>query len=137
MSSQHLAHFGEVFQRRRLELGLTQEAVQAASGPSPRRQAQIERGKGPAPSVWTLAKIDKALQWVPGSAERVLSGGRPEPAAARPVAEVDLDRLEQALERAGILSVRARGGENRSADGSAIAALIDALESLARERERD
>ncbi|NLE82186.1 MAG: helix-turn-helix transcriptional regulator [Rhodococcus sp.] len=73
------AGFGQFVYKRRRLLNLTQDEVSAAGGPSDAAQTRAENGTGPAPSIETLRKLDKALRWVPGSAARALEGGVPTP----------------------------------------------------------
>jgi hypothetical protein len=67
----------EFVRERRVELGLTQEDVRAAGGPSTATMRLIEgalqRGYQPA----TLRDLEKVLQWERGSAARILGGGSP------------------------------------------------------------
>lgn len=46
-------------------------------GPSNSTLTAIEAARGPAPSRSTLRKLDRGMNWSPGSARRVLLGGRP------------------------------------------------------------
>ncbi|EOM75952.1 hypothetical protein Rrhod_2706 [Rhodococcus rhodnii LMG 5362] len=71
--------FGDYVHRRRRALGLTQDEVTAAGGPSDAAQTRAENGTGPAPSAETLRKLDLGLRWEPGSAARTLAGGEPTP----------------------------------------------------------
>jgi len=71
--------FGELVAHRRAELGLAQNALQQAGGPSGVTVRDIEAGRVVKPSRITLAKLDRALRWKAGSAIRSLSGGDPTP----------------------------------------------------------
>lgn len=131
-----LKRFGMTVRGRRLALGLTQDQVTAAGGPSDKRQTKIENGTPPAPSVTTLAKLDKALRWEPGSAAAALNGGTPTPLEGRTLTTEDVERrvaLALALERAGVTDLAARGA-TREANGilndEVIDSLIDLLNSL-------
>lgn len=68
VSHQTLAKF---VLRRRADLDMSQDDVQAADGPSKPTLTKIESGRGPI-SRTTLKKLDKALEWVPGSARAAL-----------------------------------------------------------------
>lgn len=60
----------------------TVEAFAEATGLSPRTIRLIETGAHTGrPRESTLARIELALGWQAGSAERVVEGGRPRPAA--------------------------------------------------------
>lgn len=138
MDEAKLERFGTLVRQRRLELGLTQDQVAAAGGPSDKRQTQIEKGASPAPSITTQAKVDTGLQWKPGSAAATLRGGTPtnleddEPA----ITEEDVDRavnLALALERTGVTQVGTRGAHrnaNRGLSNEVIDQLIELLNSL-------
>lgn len=137
MDEAKLERFGTLVRQRRLDLGLTQDQVAAAGGPSDKKQTQIENGASPAPSITTQAKVDKGLQWKPGSAASALRGGVPAKLEDEPaITYEDIDRavaLAQALERTGVTQVGARGA-HRNANGrlsdEVIDQLIDLLNSL-------
>lgn len=85
--------FGHLVRSRREELGLTQDDVTAAGGPSDTTQTRVENAEGPPPNVTTRNKLDRPLRWQPGSAARVWAGGDPIPldttlSRAVPTAEV-------------------------------------------------
>ncbi|MEZ0366765.1 hypothetical protein ACAG26_24130 [Mycobacterium sp. pUA109] len=75
---------GQIVRLRRVELHLSQKAVQDLGGPSDVVQSRIENddASAPRPRGSTLNKLDGPLQWEPGSAIAVLNGG--EPTAIRP-----------------------------------------------------
>lgn len=79
MKASNRVRFGRIVRERRLKLGLTQDDVFVAGGPSDTTQTRVERGGGPEPSVSTLNKFDAALRWEPGSAARTWRGGHPTP----------------------------------------------------------
>ena len=58
---------------------MSQRDVRLAGGPSDLTLRKIERGATTRPDYVTLAKIDDALRWVPGSAGRAFEGGDPTP----------------------------------------------------------
>lgn len=70
---------GQEVLQYRLRRGWSQAAVNKRGGPSDTLQTKIESGKWrPTRGVDdTLRKIDTGLEWVPGSASRVLAGGEP------------------------------------------------------------
>ncbi len=100
-----LLALAEAVKARRAELGLTHEDVLAADGPSGVTLTKIESAKGSPPRALTLKRLDTALQWEPGSAARVLSGGTPLPVRMTPPAlsgeELDdtVKRFADAAER--------------------------------------
>jgi len=65
-----------VLARRRAK-DLTQMDVWKLGGPSNSTLTAIEAARGPAPSRSTLRKLDRGMNWSPGSARRVLLGGNP------------------------------------------------------------
>ncbi|MBR7194638.1 helix-turn-helix domain-containing protein [Gordonia sp. SCSIO 19800] len=73
------SRFGRLVQRRRQELGMSQSDVRLAGGPSDLTLRKIERGTTTRPDYVTLAKLDNALRWTPGSAGRAFEGGDPTP----------------------------------------------------------
>ncbi|MDG3012185.1 helix-turn-helix transcriptional regulator [Rhodococcus sp. D2-41] len=102
-----MARLGQVIQQRRdNELGLTQEEVREAGGPSIATLSALENGVGKPPSRATLRKLDAALQWSPGSAERVWRGGTPDALTpAVPLTELDRTHAKyRALAQAGSVS---------------------------------
>lgn len=136
MEKASLERLGRTVRERRLALGLTQDQVTEAGGPSDKRQTKIENATPPAPSITTLAKLDVALRWNPGSAAAVLNGGTPIPSEARTLTEEDLERrvaLALALERVGVTNAAARGtprGGGGILNDDVIDSLIDLLNSL-------
>lgn len=82
--------FGEIVYARRRELGMTQQDVAAAGGPSYATLYKIERTDEPI-GLGTFKKLDTALGWLPGSAARAYGKGVapapaiPESAPAQPV----------------------------------------------------
>lgn len=92
-SSPDLANLAEWVTRRRRELDLTQLEVWNRGGPSNSTLTAIEAGRSPAPSRSTLKKLDRALQWVDGSAKACLSGGKPTPVVS------DLERVRMRIDQ--------------------------------------
>lgn len=60
--------------RRRAQLALSQLEVQAAGGPSNTTQTNIENAVIKTLTPNTAKKIDRGLQWLPGSALRIWRG---------------------------------------------------------------
>lgn len=58
---------------------MSQADVRLAGGPSDLTLRKIERGVTSRPDYVTLAKLDDALRWIPGSAGRAFEGGDPAP----------------------------------------------------------
>lgn len=59
---------------RREQLGLTQDEVYAAGGPSNTKISQIEQGKAEVVSASTLRKLDVGLRWAAGTARGIVGG---------------------------------------------------------------
>ncbi|WP_280470956.1 helix-turn-helix domain-containing protein [Nocardia cyriacigeorgica] len=72
---ERIARLGAAVKRRRDELGLTQQEVAQAGGPSDTTQGGIEMGTARGVSPSTLRKLDSALRWRAGSARAVMEGG--------------------------------------------------------------
>lgn len=70
-----MAKLGQAVKARRAELGLTQQDVAQAGGPSDTTQTGIENGTATAVSTATLRKLDFALGWASGSARHILENG--------------------------------------------------------------
>ena len=74
----------EFARERRVELGMTQEDVRGAGGPSTATvrliEGALQQGYQPA----TLRDLEKALQWERGSVARILAGGNPAPVQSLP-----------------------------------------------------
>lgn len=68
----------EAVAKRRRELGLSQDAIRQAGGPSDVVIARIENDEEPHPRDDTINKLDGPLRWEPGSAQQVLAGGDPD-----------------------------------------------------------
>jgi hypothetical protein len=69
---------------RRAELRLSQTDVLDAGGPAVGTQQAIEEAREQRFQASTLNKIDVGMQWVAGSAQAVLRGGRAPPYSSRP-----------------------------------------------------
>lgn len=65
---------GHAVRQRRQELGLTQEGLSDAGGPSDVTIRKIERGDLRRLKSQTLSDLDHALQWSGGEAEHILRG---------------------------------------------------------------
>lgn len=72
-------HAGRCIADRRAELGLTQEQVQEAGGPSPASQRLIEGGKRESIQAASAGGYERALGWESGSLRAILAGGAPTP----------------------------------------------------------
>ena len=62
---------------RRDELGLTQEDVRAAGGPSTATMRLIEGALQEAYQLAIITRLERVLEWERGSARRILDGGEP------------------------------------------------------------
>jgi hypothetical protein len=71
----------ECARERRRDLGLTQEEVSAAGGPSTATLRVIERGRQSRYKPANLRRLESALRWERGSVRAVLDGGEPVPVA--------------------------------------------------------
>ena len=67
----------EAVRRRRDELGWTQPDVYSHGGPSIDRIQAIEGVRTDSYSSRTLSKLERALNWKPGSCRAILEGGEP------------------------------------------------------------
>jgi hypothetical protein len=79
---QRLAGF--VRARREEDLGLTQEEIAAAGGPSTATQRLIEGARHDSYRPASLRSLERALQWEPGSVRAILAGGDPVPGPEDP-----------------------------------------------------
>lgn len=68
----------ELMDDRRIELDLAWEEVARRAGMTGMTLRRIRNGEGSLPRR-TAAKIDRALEWQPGSVEGILTGGDPSP----------------------------------------------------------
>lgn len=65
---------------RRVELGFgTREAFAQTSKISSRLLSDLENARRPSYAPSTVAKLEQALQWTPGSVDSVLAGRQPQP----------------------------------------------------------
>ena len=74
----------EATRERRVELGLTQEDVRAAGGPSTATMRLIEGALQHGYQPATLRDLEQALRWERGSVGRLLDGGDPVPLGGTP-----------------------------------------------------
>lgn len=120
---------------RRVQLGhRTREAFAEASGLSHRTLSYIEKADERTYSASTIAQLEHALKWLPGSVEAILAGGDPTPTDGLPelhplawrlhqVLTADLDPAYRAALEASVTAIldaaetyragRARGGRGR------------------------
>lgn len=84
MAPRDRARFGKLVYARRKELKLRQADIQAAGGPSTATLREIEHGTQKSNWADTFRKLDEVLFWAPGSSERILEGGDPEPMPVYP-----------------------------------------------------
>jgi hypothetical protein len=66
---------------RRRALNLTQVEVTERGGPSVGTQQGIETGRASRLSKRLRRALERAIEWEPGSIDRILAGGRPQPLA--------------------------------------------------------
>lgn len=99
---------------RRTDLGLTQEDVRAAGGPSTATMRLIEGGLKTSYLPAILRRLEDALRWEHGSVRRILAGGDPAPledparaAAPQPAPEPAGPRLSVVLGLAEIAELAA------------------------------
>jgi transcriptional regulator with XRE-family HTH domain len=71
---------GDAIVARRVRMGIkTREQFAERSGLSLRTLHDLERGNRSSYDPSTLARLERALDWTEGSAQRVLAGGSPTP----------------------------------------------------------
>ncbi len=70
---------------RRADLGMTQEDVRAAGGPSTATMRLIEGGHQSRYQPVILGRLETALKWERGSVRRILAGGDPVAASDEPL----------------------------------------------------
>lgn len=73
------AHLARTIKERRYELDLTQTQVASAGGPSVSLISKIEGGKPGSYDEMSILRLERALQWRPGSIDAVLNGYPPTP----------------------------------------------------------
>jgi len=86
----------KLMDERRLDLGFTWRYVAVRAGLSYEAIRALRTGSGGIRSL-TARKLDRALQWKPGSVERVLRGGNPVMSAVTPVQRALIEGAENAL----------------------------------------
>lgn len=70
---------GEYVRFARGDLGITQLELAVEAGVSPTTIRNIEQGRTRGRMPLHIGRVEAALGWMPGSAERVLEGGHPTP----------------------------------------------------------
>lgn len=75
------ARLAREVKRRRVQLELTQQQVASEGGPSVSILTRIETAKQTSYQDMALARLERALQWEPGSIAAILAGGTPTPTA--------------------------------------------------------
>lgn len=76
------ARLGELMELRRVELGLTWEAVARRAGISRTTLNEIRKGKIENTQPLTKRAIERALDWASGSVDSILVGDEPTPVVA-------------------------------------------------------
>lgn len=100
MTRMDWGRLGDTVVTRRVRLGMrSQKEFAARSGLSLRLISDLERGNRSSYDPSTFARLEKALDWVPGSVQVVLGGGDPVPAGESAPAQIYLD--PRSLERYG------------------------------------
>lgn len=94
-ASNRAQRLGQLVQRARLGLGLTQQGLAESAGISPRNVTRVEAGDGPKRQTPTWVKLETALGWPTGFVRNYLAGHADETALAGnlrrdPVPEGDL-----------------------------------------------
>lgn len=96
MSGSHHEHLARLMDHRRLELGMKWDEVAAAAGVKPPTLRAIRNGTN-RPSALTQRGLERALQWAPGTVERVLAGGTSTPTTApSPMDQAEADIADAA-----------------------------------------
>ena len=95
---------------RRADLGMTQEDVRAAGGPSTATQRLIEGALQSRYQPVILGRLETALKWERGSVRRVLAGGDPVPASDESAPAIlepvpDLAADAEAVASSGIIAL--------------------------------
>lgn len=72
-------HLAEQLELRMRELGLNKSSIARNGGPSRSVLQRLGAEGGGSPSVENQEKLDRVLQWVPGSTATILNGGYPTP----------------------------------------------------------
>jgi hypothetical protein len=108
---------GEEVKRRRGFLGFKSRREFAAATDFPAKTlSDLEQAKRTTFTPDTLARLEAALRWEPGSVQAVLAGGDPKPALDAQLADLAVD--PRSLERYGddleLLRVVADAGLNRA-----------------------
>lgn len=93
--SSNLKKLGAEVLARREHLGLTQDEVADAGGPSNTTQSKIENQLVEVVSRATLKRLDAGLQWEAGSARRIYEAG----ADPTPIADADEPTRSVSAER--------------------------------------
>lgn len=78
------ARLAREVRRRRVDLEMTQPQLTAAGGPSLSIVSKIEGAKQGSYGDRSLARLEKALQWTPGSIVAILRGAPPTPLGQQP-----------------------------------------------------
>lgn len=107
--STNAQRFGRLVKARREELDLNQLEVHAAGGPSNSTMTKIENGLMESLKRPTARKLDKGLQWAPGSARRLWEGGEAAPADHHGLTGRELDTMAEVIGSADLDSaIRAK-----------------------------
>lgn len=84
---------------RRAELGLTQMQVATRGDFSLDRVQALEGAKRTSYRAGTLAALERALDWAPGSVERILQGGDPSPRGIELIRKVPQESLQRLIDQ--------------------------------------
>lgn len=100
------------------ELGMTQAEIQARGGPSPAKVREVVNRRATAMSPSKRRDLERAVEWTPGSIDRILAGG--DPAVFSPDAGLFLSKLRHPYQSA--LVAEAIEGDDEE--------LVEALEEV-------
>jgi len=80
------ARLAREVKQRRLQLEMAQTQVEAAGGPSVSFVSKVESRKPVPYDGISVVRLERALQWEPGSVAAILDGGHPTPINASTIA---------------------------------------------------
>src|SRR5690606_23455058 len=108
MAEDTAQQLGRAVAERRDQLNRSRRQVALMGGPTEPTLLRIERGEAGRISANTLHKLDVGLAWEPGSAQRVMAGGKPLPLRRDSTVEVAPSYIVVPAETIGELLAVAR-----------------------------
>ncbi|GAA3027751.1 hypothetical protein [Streptosporangium longisporum] len=122
------ARLGRQVRQRRQQLDMTQQGLAAAGAPSVTVISKIE-GARPGPyDGKIIVRLERALQWAPGSIDAILNGGEPSPVDKDATSPLEIATVKAAIPQAAETVIPPSGPVSGTALNEALLMHLRAME---------